>query len=119
MKPAWTHDGVLPGGDLPRGDRDAWHAELTRMYPQLPADLLRDLAHRHGTRASRVLGDAKTPADMGEDFGAGLTEREIDYLRREEWAASADDILWRRTKCGLPMTAAQRERVASHVGRMS
>jgi glycerol-3-phosphate dehydrogenase len=56
---------------------------------------------------------------MGEDFGAGLTEREIDYLRREEWAVSADDILWRRTKCGLPMTAAQREHVAAHVARTS
>ena len=119
MKPAWTHDGVLPGGDLPRGDRDAWHAELVRMYPQLDAGLLSDLAHRHGTRASRVLGDTKAPADMGEDFGAGLTEREIDYLRREEWAVSAADILWRRTKCGLPMTAAQREHVAAHVARTS
>ena len=62
-------------------------------------------------------GDARAPADLGEDFGAGLTEREIVYLREREWASSAEDILWRRTKCGLPMTPRERERVAAFVGR--
>jgi len=51
---------------------------------------------------------------MGQDFGAGLTAREIDYLMAEEWARSADDVLWRRTKCGLPMTLAQRNAVAAY-----
>jgi glycerol-3-phosphate dehydrogenase len=63
-----------------------------------------------------VLGDARTSADLGEDFGADLTEREIAYLRNEEWASTAEDVLWRRTKCGLPMTPAQRERVAAFMG---
>ena len=53
-------------------------------------------------------------ADLGQDFGAGLTAREIDYLMDEEWARSADDVLWRRTKCGLPMTPAQRDAVAAY-----
>ena len=106
-----------PGGDLPNGDRDAWLAELVRRYPALPRDLLRVLARRHGTRAAMVLGDARAVADLGADFGAGLTEREIGYLRHEEWALSADDILWRRTKCGLPMKPEQRERVAAYVGK--
>ena len=99
----------LPGGDLPGRDRDAWLAQLSTRYPMLSPAALRALAHRHGTRALRVLGDAKRPADLGDDFGAELTAREIDYLAREEWARTADDVLWRRTKCGLPMTQAQRD----------
>ena len=115
MKPAWTQAAPLPGGDLPGRDRNAWFAELCRRYPQLPAPLLRAIGTRHGTRAIAVLGDAKTPADLGRDFGAHLTAREVDYLAAKEWARTADDVLWRRTKCGLPMTPAQRDAVADHM----
>jgi D-erythritol 1-phosphate dehydrogenase len=117
MGPSWTHAAPLPGGDLPGGDRDAWLAELRQRYPALPADLLRALARRHGTRALAVLADTRSPADLGEDFGAELTEREIRYLQRDEWAVTADDVLWRRTKCGLAMTGARRARVAEFLGR--
>jgi glycerol-3-phosphate dehydrogenase len=115
MKAPWTAKAPLPGGDLPRRDRAAWVSELTRRYPQLPPSLLRALAHRHGTRAVDILGDARTAADLGIDFGADLTAREVDYLVREEWARSADDVLWRRTKCGLPMTKAQQGAVAAYL----
>jgi glycerol-3-phosphate dehydrogenase len=115
MKPAWTRNAPLPGGDLPGRDRKAWLTELRRRYPRLPEPLLRALADRHGTRALRVLGDAQSPADLGYDFGAQLTAHEIDYLRAEEWATTADDVLWRRTKCGLPMTQAQRDAVAEYM----
>ena len=91
---------------------------LCRKFPELPADLLRGLARRHGTRALRILGEAKSMTDLGQDFGAGLTAREIDYLRAEEWARTADDVLWRRTKCGLPMTEDQREAVAAYFRRV-
>ena len=67
---------------------------------------------RHGTRALAILGEATSAADLGADFGAGLTAREVDYLVREEWARTADDVLWRRTKCGLQMSEAQRARLA-------
>ncbi|MFO1315441.1 MAG: glycerol-3-phosphate dehydrogenase [Burkholderiales bacterium] len=117
MKPAWTQAAPLPGGDLPGRDRNAWLAELARRYPRMPAPLLRSIGTRHGTRATAILGDAKVPADLGRDFGAHLTAREVDYLVAEEWARTADDVLWRRTKCGLPMTAAQRDAVAAHLGR--
>jgi glycerol-3-phosphate dehydrogenase len=117
MGAAWTHAQPLPGGDLPNGDRDAWLAELRRRYPALPADLLRGLAQRHGTRATTVLGEARSPADLGIDFGDGLTEREIRYLQRDEWASSAEDVLWRRTKCGLSMTREASERVAEFMAR--
>ncbi len=114
MKPGWTRDAPLPGGDLPNGDRIAFFAGLCRRYPALPAELLRELARRHGTRALRILGEARTMADLGRDFGAGLTSREVDFLIAEEWARTGEDVLWRRTKCGLPMTAAQRQAVADY-----
>ena len=65
--------------------------------------------------APKVLGDAKRPGDLGQDFGHGLTEREIDYFIRDEWARTGEDVLWRRTKCGLGMPGAARERVAQRV----
>jgi glycerol-3-phosphate dehydrogenase len=117
MKPRWTEHGVLPGGDLPAGGPAGWRAELARRYPALPTETLHGLARRHGTRALAILGEAKTPADLGEDFGHGLTAAEIDYLVREEWARSGDDVLWRRTKCGLGMTDAERARVAAYVAK--
>lgn len=115
MKPAWTATAPLPGGDLRNGDRAALLAALCARYPGLPVDLLRPLARRHGTLATDVLGDAASPADLGEDFGAGLTEREVEHLVAHEWAREPDDVLWRRTKCGLAMTSAERERAAGYV----
>jgi len=115
MRPQWTEQAVLPGGDLPVGGLPAWIAELVRRFPALPTDLLRDLARRHGTRALVILGAAKKRADLGEDFGHGLTAAEIDYLVREEWARSGEDVLWRRTKCGIGMTDKERKRVAAYV----
>ncbi len=117
MQPAWTEKAPLAGGDLPDHDRAAWLAELARKYPQLPAVVVQGVGARHGTRALRVLGDAKTLADLGQDFGAGLTSREVDYLMAEEWAVTADDVLWRRTKCGLPMTGEQRAAVAAYMAK--
>ncbi|MEP7328345.1 MAG: glycerol-3-phosphate dehydrogenase [Betaproteobacteria bacterium] len=117
MKPGWTRDAALPGGDLPQRDRNAWFAELCRRFPELPAPLLRALAQRHGTRALNILGSARTVDDLGDYFGAELTAREVDYLLAEEWAQTAEDVLWRRTKCGLAMTPAQRDAVATYIGR--
>ena len=113
MKGSWTDAPPLPGGDLPKRDLAAWEAELRERYAKLPPSLLSAVAHRHGTRATLVLGDG----DVGVDFGADLTSREVDYLVREEWARTPDDVLWRRTKCGLPMTQAQREAVAAYMSR--
>ncbi|TMH69281.1 MAG: glycerol-3-phosphate dehydrogenase [Betaproteobacteria bacterium] len=114
MKPAWTRGAPLPGGEMPR-DRNAFFARLCAQYPGMPADLLRALARRHGNVATRLLGDAKTPADLGPNFGAQLTAREVDHFVVNEWARTADDVLWRRTKCGLSMSADERARVAEYV----
>ncbi len=114
MKPAWTRTVPLPGGNFADGDRARLFAGLCARYPHLSFELLRALAGRHGARAFDILGDASTPADLGRDFGAQLTAREIECLVQEEWAVSADDILWRRTKCGLPMSDRERDAVREH-----
>ncbi len=97
----WTAGAVLPGGDIAEGDFDGFLATLTGRYPGMPRDLLRRLARAYGTRTADVLGDSRTPADLGQDFGGGLHAREIDYLVEAEWARSAEDILFRRSKLGL------------------
>jgi glycerol-3-phosphate dehydrogenase len=111
LKPAWTARAALPGSDFT--DREAAKRQLAQRYPQVPPAMLQGVFRRHGTRAAEVLGDAR----LGEHFGAGLTERELRYLMDHEWARSAADVLWRRTKCGLHMTEAQRARVEQVIGR--
>jgi glycerol-3-phosphate dehydrogenase len=115
MKRPWTKAEPLPGGDIVRGDLAAYERELNARYASLDPRLLGALARRHGTRSSRVLGNAKVAADLGRHFGDTLFAAEIDYLIAQEWATSAEDILWRRTKCGLHMTAAEREAVSYYL----
>lgn len=112
LGPSWSGSKPLPGGDLDGQDFADFLAGLGRHWPGLEPEWLARLARRHGSRTAEVLGDARTMADLGEHFGGGLYEREVDYLMRREWAREADDVLWRRTKCGLWATAAQRERLA-------
>ena len=76
-------------------------------YPKVDPEVLRGVFQRHGALAPRVLGDG----DVGEHYGAGLTEREVRYFVDAEWARSAEDVLWRRTKAGLHLDARQRSRV--------
>jgi len=110
MKPAWTEKAKLPGGDMPDADFDRFFASVKSRWPFLPEPLAHRLARAYGTRIEELLGSAKSMADLGEDFGAGLTAAEVDYLVRREWARSAEDILWRRSKLGLhvPVDAAAR-----------
>lgn len=112
--PAWTGTGpALPGGD--GGDASQVQACLQSQYPQLPPRLLAVLARRYGTRASAVLGSAATPAQLGTDFGAQLYQREVDYLIATEWVGNLDDLLWRRTRLGLQLDAAQCAVLAQYV----
>ena len=112
-RPAWTARAKLPGGDLPSGDFARFQAEAARRWPWLPEVTLARLCRAYGTRIDRVLGDARSAADLGRDFGAGLTEAEVAYLRAEEWARSPEDVLWRRSKLGLHMTPPERESFAA------
>jgi glycerol-3-phosphate dehydrogenase len=117
LKPAWTARTSLPGSDFAGADRDTQAGRLRAHYPALPHDVLHGLFRRHGTRAAAVLGDARMPADLGMLFGAGLTEREVAYFAAEEWATTAEDVLWRRTKCGLHLSASERAAVAAWFAR--
>jgi glycerol-3-phosphate dehydrogenase len=112
----WTADAPLPGGTLAGGSIEAAVSELRAQYPWLDAVLADRLVRRYGSEAAAMLGDARRAADLGEDFGAGLTDREVDWLRREEWAESADDILWRRTKLGLRLSDSERARLIAYLG---
>ena len=108
----WTHAEPLPGGDFGDADFDGLLTDTKRRYPKLLVQWLARLLRRHGVLAAGILADAKTEADLGENFGGGLFEAEVRYLVANEWARDAADVLWRRTKCGLHMTEAQRKRVA-------
>jgi glycerol-3-phosphate dehydrogenase len=108
----WTDGSALPGGDLPGADFDAFLREVKQRWPFLRDDQAHRLARAYGTRIEKILGAARRMEDLGEEIGAGLTQAEVDYLRANEWAADAEDVLWRRTKLGLHMSDAERARLA-------
>jgi glycerol-3-phosphate dehydrogenase len=100
----WTAETPLPGGDFAPDGVSLQLRALKARYPFLADATARRLVHAYGTLAPAVLGDATAPADLGRDFGAGLTEAEVRHLVRREWAASAADVLWRRSKLGLRLS---------------
>lgn len=106
-KEGWTATAALPGGDMDVSAVSALTGELLRDYPFISPAHANRLAHAYGTRAPKVLGHAKSMADLGQSFGATLTESEIKYLMSNEWACSAEDVVWRRSKLGLRLTAAE------------
>jgi glycerol-3-phosphate dehydrogenase len=117
MGRSWTAKARLPGGDIEIADFNAFVISVRERWPFLPADAALRLAHSYGTRAGRILGGARCMGDLGRDFGRGLSEAELDYLARDEWAQTADDVLWRRSKLGLHLSKAQVEAVAAYYGQ--
>ncbi len=109
--PAWTAGASLPGGDFGGRDLAQYEAGIATSHPWLPPALRARLVRAYGSEVPALLGDAAALADLGRDYGAGLTQREIDWLVREEWARTAEDILWRRSRLGLHMTQAERDAV--------
>ena len=101
----WTGRSPLPGGAFGVTELEARAQALMSAYPWLAADEARRLTRAYGLCASEILGEARDPAALGRNFGAGLSEREIDYLMRVEWAECAEDVVWRRSKLGLRMNA--------------
>ncbi|HEY9010084.1 MAG TPA: glycerol-3-phosphate dehydrogenase [Devosia sp.] len=111
----WTREGKLPGGEFETTGFETEVGRMQRDYPGLEAGLVLRLTRLYGTRARTLLGDAKQAADLGEHFGWNLYAREVDYLMAEEWARTADDVLWRRTKAGLRVTSEDKARLAAYM----
>jgi glycerol-3-phosphate dehydrogenase len=111
--PRWTGTTALPGGDMPAGI-EAFGAEMAARYPFLSDALRQRLIHAYGTRITKVLGEAKTLKSLGRHYGGGLYQAELDYLISQEWATSAEDVLWRRTKLGLFLGDKQRRALSDH-----
>ncbi|MAW86002.1 MAG: glycerol-3-phosphate dehydrogenase [Phyllobacteriaceae bacterium] len=103
----WTAGAALPGGDFPVDGVPALRARLCQAYPFLDERQAARLVRAYGTEALAVLRDAKSAGDLGRDFGAGLSEREAEWLMDREFARTAEDVVWRRSKLGLRMTQAQ------------
>ena len=107
-KPAgWTGHENLPGGDFPVEGFAELQAASAARYPFLPPSMLRRLLRAYGTRIDDFLGQATALDQLGRNFGAGLTEAELRYLIRFEWARTAADVVWRRSKLGLRLTPAE------------
>lgn len=100
-----TRERPLPGGEF--GDFVRFLGDVRRHWPFLDARSAKRMARAYGTRLAKILGDAAATADLGQDFGAGLHAREVDYLVQHEWARSADDIIWRRSKLGYVLSSEQ------------
>ncbi|WPH12220.1 glycerol-3-phosphate dehydrogenase [Variovorax paradoxus] len=122
QRPPWTDGAFLAGGDLsawigaatrPDDDFERFVAAVQARHAWLDARLARRLARAYGARVAELLGDAKSMEDMGEAVAPGLHERELRFLQENEWAVSADDVLWRRSKLGLRYTAEERRQVAA------
>jgi glycerol-3-phosphate dehydrogenase len=107
----WTRGATLPGGDIPGMDPEAFSAAQIRRFAFAPPRMIWRMCRAYGTRIERILGQARRSADLGEEIAPGLFEAELDYLRAQEWARSAEDVLWRRSKLGLTLDAAARARV--------
>jgi glycerol-3-phosphate dehydrogenase len=112
----WTAQRPLPGGDFPHDGVDALVEQTLQRWPFLSDDHARRLTRAYGTRVENVLKDASGIDDLGQRFGADLTAAEVRYLMDREWARTADDVLWRRSKLGLRLSAAQRDQLEDFMG---
>jgi len=112
---AWTKTSRLPGGDFEPLAFDAEVRRLAKDYPELPAGMVKRLLRLYGSKARVILGDAKTVEDLGKHFGWDLYAAEVIYLVEQEWARTAQDVLWRRTKLGLRVSAEDIARLEAYL----
>ncbi|WP_341938197.1 glycerol-3-phosphate dehydrogenase [Marinimicrobium sp. C2-29] len=109
----WTADAPLPGGDFTT--QKSLQSELNQRFPWLPEKVNKRFVRSYGTLSFQILSGLKSIEDMGQHFGAGLYEREVEYLISNEWARHIDDILWRRTKLGLFLAPSERESLETYI----
>lgn len=105
----------IAGGDIPNADFAGFAQKAQRRYAWLPAELLARWLRSYGTRIDRVIGGAKAMSALGEEIVPGLYAVELAHLVKEEWARSGNDVLWRRTKLGLPLSAPMRAAAATRI----
>ena len=117
MKPSWTADATLPGGEDMTTPQALSHEIRTR-FDWIPSEIARRWATTYGSRTWRLLEGVQSLSDLGEHLGGGLYTREVDYLCREEWACAAQDILWRRSKLGLFTTAAEQQQLQHYLDKI-
>jgi glycerol-3-phosphate dehydrogenase len=111
LGPGWTRRATLPGGDFPVDGFQQLLAAAAARFPFIAEPTLRRLLRSYGTRIDRVVGEATCTADLGRVFGADLTEAELRYLVHAEWARTAADVVWRRTRLGLRLSPGQIEAI--------
>jgi glycerol-3-phosphate dehydrogenase len=116
--PAWTKAAHLPGGDFPCNGIEALVATTRKSRPFLSEAHALRLVLAYGTRVERVLGPARSLEELGSCIGGDLTAVEVRYLVQREWAQTADDVLWRRTKLGLRFSSEDRARLATLMAGM-
>jgi glycerol-3-phosphate dehydrogenase len=115
----WTAGAPLPGGDFPVDGFEREAKALQALCPPLEPGHARRLVRAYGTRAREIVAGVSTEADWGEMFGADLSQREVEYLMDREWARSAEDVLWRRSKLGLHIAAEDAARLADWIAGAS
>lgn len=119
MSPGWTGEAPLPGGDLGEESIDGLIAEITSRHPYIDIAHARRLAFSYGTRVWKIIADTKSLNDLGPCIVSNLYRAELDYLCNEEWARSADDVLWRRSKLGLVAAPAEVDALREALGDTS
>ena len=115
--PPWTAGSTLPGGDFPVDGFDALVTEAIGRWPFLAEPHARRLVRAYGRRVERILKDAQSMDDLGPRFAGDLTGAEVRYLVENEWAQSADDVLWRRSKLGLTATPERARALSQFIAR--
>jgi glycerol-3-phosphate dehydrogenase len=112
----WTRGSVLPGGDFERADFESFAAQQAAHYSFAPAKLVRRLCRAYGTRIEKIIGNARGLEGLGAEIAPQVYEAELQYMRDHEWVRTGEDALWRRSKLGLRLDDAQRQRVFGWFG---
>lgn len=102
-----THQTPLPGGNMAQGDLPRLLRRLQGRCPWLPSNTATRMVHAYGTLCDDILKGCESRQCLGQHFGGGLYQKEVDHLVKNEWAQTAEDILWRRTKLGLHTSLAE------------
>ncbi len=113
MQSAWTKKVTLPGGDFELAENLS--KEMASQYGWLSPDLISRWLNAYGTLSFDILQNVRSMRDMGIRFGANLYQKEVDYLRRKEWAQTAEDILWRRTKLAYQFSDKETQSLANYL----